>query len=133
MPSSKSKVSYDFAPLIATAADLCMRPWKHAVIETSYEKGPGNYRKLDFELIMRIECRSEEGERFPKYDLELELYRSGKDINLMLSWPELSDRPILWQGKHPVWMNADNGTRCESPVYGKQLEAFARRLIALYT
>ena len=50
---------------------------------------------------MRIECRDADGQRCSQRDLELEVYRSGDDINLMLSWWEQPDRPMLWQqGRH---------------------------------
>ena len=38
------------------------------------------------DLNVRIECRDGDGQRRPDRDIELEIYRSGDEINLMLSW-----------------------------------------------
>ena len=50
--------------------------------------------------------------------------------SLTLAWLEDQDRPMLWQGQHPVWMDAA-GLRCPRPEGGEPLEALARRLRAL--
>ncbi|WP_369818613.1 hypothetical protein [Synechococcus sp. MIT S9504] len=42
-----------------------------------------------------------------------------------------TDRPLLWHGQHPVWMDGDTGKRCSAPNDGAPLEALARRLRAL--
>ena len=84
---------------------------------------------LDF--VVRIESRAPDGSRHQERDLELEIYRSGKEVNLTLSWYSQEERPILWQGKHPVWMDGSNGKKCGMPIDGEQIESFARRLKAL--
>ena len=109
--------------LIAATADVCSKPYRHAVISTEYAT-PEDYRG-------RIECRNGEGQRMSDLDLELEVYRSGADLNLTLAWADQPDRPMLWHGQHPVWMDADSGKRCSAPSDGATLEALARRLRAL--
>ena len=71
----------DLLKLIAKSADVCLKPWIHAVVPID----PSAPAVLD-DLNVRIECRDPQGERCPERDLELEIYRSGNDINLMLSW-----------------------------------------------
>jgi len=80
---------------------------------------------------LRIQPRSSDGTRLPLDDIELEIYRSGEDLHLMLSWPAQPQQPMLWQGNHPVWMDGESGLRCERPDCGAPLEALARRLRAL--
>ena len=116
----------DVTALIATAADVCLKPWRHAVVmeDSACEN------RLD-DLALRIECRDGDGVRFPEHDLELEIFRSGAQINLTLCWSEDPDRPLLWHGQHPVWMSALTGERCTAPEDGRGLESLARRLRAL--
>ena len=109
--------------LIAAAADLCRKPLLHAVV--SEESATIE------DYCGRIECRDTHGIRLEDNDLELELYRSGADLNLTLSWFDQPARPILWHGQHPVWMNGETGERCSAPTDGAPLEALARRLRAL--
>ena len=73
--------------------------------------------------------RSPAGERLPEEDLELELYRSGDDLHLTLAWAADPELPMLWQGRHPVWMSS-NGSRCDRPAAGCPGSA-GRRLRAL--
>ncbi len=126
--------------LLARAADTCLKPWLHAVVladkmdignsEVDLEKALLNNHPID--LIVRIECRTREGDRQPDRDIELEIYRSGEELNLMLSWLNQPDRPILWQGQHHVWMDGNTGVRCSPPTDGPSLEALGRRLRALF-
>ena len=81
----------DLLKLIAKSADVCLKPWIHAVVPID----PSAPAVLD-DLNVRIECRDPQGERCPERDLELEIYRSGNDINLMLSWWDQPERPMLW-------------------------------------
>ena len=112
----------DLSRLVAAAADLCRKPLRHGVVLTST---PG-----DEDCSLRLEARSPEGERMEEEDLDLEIYRSGDELNLTLSWRQDDSRPMLWHGSHPVWMGAQ-GERCGRPVEGLPLEALARRLRAL--
>ena len=99
----------DLAAVIAHTADLCRKPYQHAVVPIHDGEGTA---KID-DLFVRIETRDASGSRMEAMDLELEIYRSGSDVNLMLSWCDQEDRPMLWQGQHPVWMHGDNGMRCK--------------------
>ena len=112
----------DLSRLVAAAADLCRKPYRHAVVLTS--------EPSEHDCCLRLDVRSAEGERLPQHDFELELYRSGSELHLTLAWLEDQTRPMLWQGHHPLWMDA-RGSRCERPAEGLPLEALARRLRAL--
>ena len=114
--------------LVAKAADLCLKPWHHGVRlsgEPPHQLGDCS----DAALV--IEARDGAGARCPDRDLELEIYRSGDDLNLMLSSLNDQLRPVLWHGSHAVWMDGTSGERCERPVDGVALEALCRRLRAL--
>ena len=123
----------DYVQLIASAADICMQPWKHAVVNLNREVNKVINFEEPIELVLRIECRNAEGERYPDNDLELEIYRSGMDLNLMLGWCNQLDKPILWHGNHSVWMNGNTGSRCKAPEDFHCFECLARRLRALFS
>ncbi len=112
----------DLSRLVAAAADLCRKPLRHAVVLAC---DPSEH-----DCILRLDVRSPDGERQPHHDLELEIYRSGADLNLTLAWLADEAQPMLWQGQHPLWMDA-SGARCDRPANGLPLEALARRLRAL--
>ena len=126
------KSSEDFLQLVAVTADLCFKPFKHAVVNQSLSTNEGNQWDDQIELFIRIECRNIEGKRVTDLDLDLEIYRSGEELNLMIGWCNQLDQPILWQGQHSVWMDANTGKRCKVPKEGESLESFARRLRALF-
>lgn len=117
-------VNSNLQQLVAAAADLCRKPWRHAVLPLD------DAQRCD-DCNLRLEVRKADGERYPAADLEIEIYRSGNDLNLTLAWCHDQQRPLLWQGSHPVWMEPESGLRCERPVDGAPLEALARRLRAL--
>lgn len=117
----------DLCHLVAAAADLCRKPYRHAVL---LEGDVLPCDRNQFEITLRLEVRDDVGERIWHEDLELEIYRSGKDLSLMLSWLSDDDRPMLWHGSHSVWMDA-SGQRCSGPGYDASLEALARRLMTL--
>lgn len=83
------------------------------------------------DCCLLLQTRGIDGERLPLHDIELELYRSGNDLHMMLSWPQQPEQPMLWHGQHPVWMDGVTGLRTERPPDGAPLEALARRLRAL--
>ncbi|MEY4296946.1 MAG: hypothetical protein RLZZ423_125 [Cyanobacteriota bacterium] len=113
---------------LARAADLCLRPWRHGV----HFLGPAPARIGDCsDCCLLMEARDAEGNRHPERDLELEIYRSGSELNLMLSRTSEEQAPMLWHGSHAVWMQGCTGERCERPVDGAPLEAFCRRVRAL--
>ncbi|MFM8524494.1 MAG: hypothetical protein ACKOCM_02565 [Cyanobacteriota bacterium] len=110
---------------LAAAADLCLKPWRHAVVSlTASVEDSG-------EIQVRVEARDPEGARHPEHDLELEIYRSGEELNVMISWCDRPEQPMLWHGRHPVWMDGSSGERCDRPMDGAPLEALSRRLRAL--
>ncbi len=119
----------DFIIEVAKACDICLKPWRHFVFDDSNSVESSflsNEKIIDFSL--RVECRSQDGQRVPENDLEVEIYRSGGDLSITLSWLSFPDRPILWHGKHSIWMNSSNGLRSQVPNGGSSLEALARRL-----
>jgi hypothetical protein len=122
-------VNTDLLQLVAAAADLCRKPLRHAVLEA--EASPEGESCDSLDRCLRLQVRSPEGVRLLEEDLELELYRSGEDLHLTLAWTAFEERPMLWQGRHPVWMDGSSGARCERPEQGLPLEALARRLRAL--
>ncbi|MBM5799814.1 MAG: hypothetical protein FJ077_03030 [Cyanobacteria bacterium K_DeepCast_35m_m2_023] len=114
--------------LVARAADLCLKPQRHGV---RYRDQPANTGADCSDACVLIEARDAAGVRVPDADLELEIYRSGGELNLVLSWLLDDQAPMLWHGSHPVWMRGDTGLRCERPAGGAPLESLCRRLRAL--
>jgi hypothetical protein len=112
---------------IAKAADHCLKPYRHAL---RFSGEPPSTIGECSDCALLIEARSEDGARLSDRDLELEIYRSGADLNLMLTWVSDEQAPMLWHGSHPVWMQAATGERCERPADGAALEAFCRRIRA---
>jgi len=123
-PNSKDNLISE----VAKAADLCMKPYVHSVF---LENQLDDDKCLD-DLILKIQCRNIDGQREESMDIELEVYKSGNEINMTISWKSLIDRPILWQGKHAVWMDGSSGVQCKTPSYGKIFESFARRLKTVF-
>ena len=123
----------DLCQLVAAAADLCRKPLRHGVLLLDQEpEGNAGPSPLQ-DCCLRLEARLPDGQRQPLEDLELELFHSGSDLNLTLAWCCDDARPLLWQGSHPVWMNAQTGERCARPDQGTPLEHLARRLRSLLT
>ena len=138
MDQSMDDLKPSLAVLICSAANVCRKPLIHALVpvdqqlsadQESISKTASLETMTD--LRARLECRDPDGTRCSEQDLELEIYQSGDDLNLMLSWWNQTDRPLLWHGQHPVWMDGDTGKRCSAPNDGAPLEALARRLRAL--
>ena len=144
----------DLLQLVAATADLCRKPWRHAVIAvddeppadpaatstdavtataavTATDAVTAADRAWAEECCLRLEVRCAEGQRLEREDLELELYRSSGTLNLTLAWLNDPERPMLWHGSHPVWMDGGTGLRCPAPGDGAPLEALARRLRVL--
>lgn len=117
-------VNTNLQQLVAAAADLCRKPLRHAVLPLSDGESSDD-------CCLRLEARLTDGSRCPQEDLELEIYTSGHELHLTLSWSVDEARPMLWHGSHPVWMDGCSGVRCERPQDGPPLEALARRLRAL--
>ena len=138
MDQSMDDLKPSLAALICSAADICRKPLIHALVPVDQQFSADQTPISDtdslntiIDLRARLECREPDGSRCSEQDLELEIYQSGEDLNLMLSWWNQTDRPILWHGQHPVWMDGETGKRCSAPADGAPLEALARRLRAL--
>jgi hypothetical protein len=136
MPSPEAPIgsaNTDLSRLVAAAADLCLKPLRHAVVlpELADAGAAADEAGDSLDLCLRLEARTAEGERVPAEDLELEIYCSGDALNLTLAWCHRDDQPLLWQGSHPVWMDGATGLRSSCPPQGEPLEALARRLRAL--
>jgi hypothetical protein len=127
VPTPELPPPAELCQLVAAAADHCRRPLRHGV--RCQEPGVGDEALQ--ECCLLLEARDGAGVRLPGEDLELELYPSGGELNLTLAWCLDPDRPLLWHGRHPVWLRGDSGERCERPENGAPLEAFCRRLRAL--
>ena len=115
----------DFNTLIAKSADLTNKPFLHSVVKINGEYETNNE---DIDLTLNILCRDIEGKRIEIYDLELELFRSNGELVLVISKLNFSDEPILWSGVKTIWMNSNNGKKCNSPKYSARLENLANRI-----
>lgn len=109
--------------LLAKAGEVCCQPLRFAVVAVE--------PALADELTLRLEARDPSGVRQPQADLELEIYRSGAELNVMLSRASDETLPLLWQGQHAVWVEGSSGQRCSAPEGGASLEGLARRIRAL--
>ena len=110
--------------LIAKSADLTNKPFVHSVVKIN-----GEYViEEDIDLTVNILCRDKEGKRREIYDLELELFKSNKELVLVISKLNFPDEPILWCGVKTLWMNSNNGKKCNSPKYSTKLENLANRI-----
>ena len=96
----------NFNSLIAKSADFTNKPFLHSVVKIN-----GEYEKdyADIDLTLNILCRDNDGKRLDIYDLELELFRSNRELILVISKLNFPDEPILWSGVKTIWMNSNNG------------------------
>ena len=111
--------------LIAKSADLTNKPFVHSVVKIN---GEYEFEDEDIDLTVNILCRDKEGKRLEIYDLELELFKSNKELVLVISKLNFPDEPILWCGVKTLWMNSNNGEKCNSPKYSARLENLANRI-----
>ena len=111
--------------LIAKSADLTNKPFLHSVVKINgkYEMG----EEL-IDLTVNILCRDKAGKRLEIYDLELELFKSNKELVLVISKLNFPNEPILWCGVKTLWMNSINGKKCIPPKYSQSLENLANRI-----
>ena len=107
---------------ICRAADLSRPPYRHSFVPSE---------QLGDSWIGLLAVRDGGGQRLPLLDLELEIYGSAFDPSLQLAWCDDDARPLLWQGRHPVWMDGESGQRCAAPQDAAPLEALGRRLRSL--
>ena len=115
----------DFNSLIAKSADLTNKPFLHSVVKTNGEFEIDND---DIDLTVNILCRDIDGKRLDIYDLELELFRSNRELVLVISKLKFPDEPMLWSGVKTIWMNSNNGKICSPPRYSLRLENLATRI-----
>ena len=111
--------------LIAKSADLTNKPFVHSVVKIN---GEYEIEEEDIDLTVHILCRDKEGKRLEICDLELELFKSNKELVLVISKLNFPDEPILWCGVKTLWMNSNNGEKCNSPKYSARLENLANRI-----
>ncbi|WP_269623042.1 hypothetical protein [Prochlorococcus marinus] len=112
---------------VAKACDFCMKPFMFSVVDKSVQFSFTSDQD-DFDLILLVVCRDKDGKRLEENDLDVDIYKSGVDLSITLSWHSFPDRPILWQGKHSLWMDSSSGKRSQMPEKGHLLEALGRRL-----
>ena len=117
--------SKNIESLIAKSADLTNKPFVHSVVKIN---GEYEIDEEDIDLTVNILCRDKEGKRLEIYDLELELFKSNKELVLVISKLNFPDEPILWCGVKTLWMNSNNGKKCNSPKYSTRLENLANRI-----
>ena len=111
--------------IIAKSADLTNKPFVHSVVKIN---GEYDFEGEDIDLTFNILCRDKEGKRLEIYDLELELFKSNKELVLVISKLNFPDEPILWFGVKTLWMDSNNGEKCNSPKYSVRLENLANRI-----
>ena len=111
--------------LIAKSADLTNKPFVHSVVKIN---GEYEFEDEDIDLTVNILCRDKEGKRLEIYDLELELFKSNKELVLVISKLNFPDEPILWCGVKTLWMDSNNGKKCNAPKYSSRLENLANRI-----
>ena len=111
--------------LIAKSADLTNKPFVHSVVKIN---GEYEFVEEDIDLTVNILCRDKEGKRLEIYDLELELFKSNKELVLVISRLNFPDEPILWCGVKTLWMDSNNGKKCNAPQYSARLEHLANRI-----
>ncbi len=111
--------------LIAKSADLTNKPFLHSVVKIN---GEYKIEEEDIDLAVNILCRDKEGKRLEIYDLELELFKSNKELVLVISKLNFPDEPILWCGVKTLWMDSNNGKKCNAPKYSARLENLANRI-----
>ena len=116
--------------LIAKVSDISLKPWKHSVVESTSPIN-GEEDNIDsIDISVKIQTRDVEGQRIPERDIEVEIFKSGTDFSITLSWLLFPDQPILWYGTYSIWMDPQNGKKCTCPSNGSQLEILAKRLRA---
>ena len=117
--------SKNIESLIAKSADLTNKPFIHSVVNIN---GKYDMGEEEIDLMVKILCRDEEGKRLEIYDLELEIFKSNKELVLVISKLNFPDEPILWCGVKTLWMDSNNGKKCNSPKYSARLENLANSI-----
>jgi len=111
--------------IIAKSADLSNKPFIHSVVNLN---GEMNKSIDDIDLVVKILCRDNNGNRLEKYDLELEIFKSKNEIVIVINKLNYPDEPILWAGSKTLWMDSVSGKKCIPPRYASSLENLASRI-----
>ena len=119
------RFSENIESLVAKAADLTNKPFLHSVVRVKLDK---EVNEEDLDLTLNILCRDKEGKRLEIYDVEVEIFRSNKELVLVISKLNFPDEPILWCGVKTLWMNSNNGKKCIPPKYSSRLDNLANRI-----
>jgi len=117
--------SKNIESLIAKSANLTNKPFVHSVVKIN---GEYEFEDEDIDLTVNILCRDKEGKRLEIYDLELELFKSNKELVLVISKLNFPDESILWCGVKTVWIDRNNGKKCNALKYSARLENLANRI-----
>lgn len=78
---------------------------------------------------LELFARDKDGNPSPEWHLGIEIYRAGEQLSLTVERLQCPEYPILWQGQHPVWMDAETGGKVDRPREGELLERLGRRLM----
>tara|TARA_Y100000589_G_scaffold180182_1_gene170546 strand:- start:1696 stop:2082 length:387 start_codon:yes stop_codon:yes gene_type:complete len=117
--------SEGFESLIAKSADYTNKPFKHSVVKIN---GFGEIESEDFDLTVNILCRDIDGRRFDIDDLELEVFKSNKELVFVVSKLNFPNDPMLWSGNKNLWMNSKTGKKCVPPYYSCKLENLTNKI-----
>ena len=112
--------------LIAKSADTTNKPFLHSVVKVCGENN--DFITNDLDVTFRVLCRDREGNRIERYDLEIEIFKSNDELVLVIAKLHYPNEPILWSGIKNLWMDSNNGKRCEPPKYNFRLENLATRI-----
>ena len=61
-----------------------------------------------------------------------EIYKSNKELIIVVTKLNSPDEPILWSGPKNLWMDGKTGKKCNAPNYGSKLENVASRVKRIF-
>ena len=111
---------------VAKSANIINKPFLHSVLEISGQHDESKIGDLD--VTLNILCRDTDGNRLERYDLEIEMFYSKKELVLVIAKLHYPNEPILWSGNKNLWIDSKTGKKCESPQYSFRLENLAMRI-----
>ena len=120
------KLSDNLEIIVAKSANIVNKPYLHSVVKISGEYDSSKIDDLD--ITFNILCRDSEGNRAERYDLEIEIFNSKNELNLIISKLNYPNEPILWSGNKNLWMDSKSGKKCEPPNYNFRIENLATRI-----
>ena len=97
----------DLIQLVAAAADLCGKPFRHAVLVPDDSPVP-LLGQDSLDCCLTLQVRDASGERCPEADLELEIYQSGNARKRLAR----ASSGAPWSGRSqrsPVWPSIQTG------------------------